>query len=222
MILLTGGLFAAVNIEDSAAAVNLQVTSVEIRTVVDEVATSVLATVVINEFMADNDAVVQSPYGTYPDWIELYNYGDAPVDLSGMYLTDDLTKPTWQFDQGMVIGPKRYLLIWADGQPGRGSTHTSFRVLANGGALGLFASDGETLIDSVLYDKQLRDIAYGRIPDGNASWSYLETATAGEANIANKRNTSSTPWPIWLIIILALAACIVFVLKDKIRAWRKK
>jgi hypothetical protein len=122
----------------------------------------------------------------------------------------------------MVIGPKRYLLIWADGQPGRGSVHTSFRVLANGGALGLFASDGATLIDSVLYDKQLRDTSFGRIPDGDSSWSYLETATAGEANIANERNTISTPWPIWLLIIIALVACIVFVLKDKIRAGRKK
>ena len=212
-ILLTAGLFAAANIEDSAAVVNPANSAV---------AASASVTVVINEFMADNDAAVQSPYGTYPDWIELYNYGDTPVDLSGMYLTDDLTKPVWQFDQGILIGPKRYLLIWADGQPGRGSLHTSFRVLANGGTLGLFASDGVTLIDSIVYDKQLRDISFGRIPDGDTSWSHLETATAGEANIANERNTTATPWPIWLLIIIALATCIGFVLKDKIRARRKK
>jgi len=218
-ILLTAGLLVAANINKCSASVVTQ--SATLRET-DTVANEAIVAVVINEFMADNDAAVESPYGTYPDWIELYNWGDATVDLSGMYLTDDLADPTWQFDDGIVIGPKSYLLIWADGQPGRGALHTSFRVLANGGTLGLFASDGETLIDSVVYDKQLRDISYGRIADGDPSWSYLETATAGEANIANARAPTSTPWPIWILIILALAACIAVLLKDKIRARRKK
>ena len=209
-ILLTAGLFAAAD------------TSLEIKTVAAQTVAPSSVTVVINEFMADNNVAVPSPYGNYPDWIELYNYGDYTVDLSGMYLTDDLADLTWQFKEGTKIGPKRYLLIWADGQPGRGALHTNFKVLANGGAIGLFASDGATLIDNVLYDKQLRDISYGRIPDGAASWRYLENPTPDEANIANERNTTSMPWPVWLFIILALAACIVFVLKDKIRAGRKK
>jgi hypothetical protein len=209
-IMLAAVMFAAVGIPLESKVVDAQT------------AAQGSVTVVINEFMADNNAAVPSPYGNYPDWIELYNYGDYTVDLSGMYLTDDLENPAWQFKDGTKIGPKNYLLIWADGQPGRGALHTRFKVAASGGTLGLFAIDGVTLIDSIAYDKQLGDISFGRIPDGGASWRYLETPTPDEANKENERNTSSTPWPIWLLIIIALVVCIVFILKDKIRARRKQ
>lgn len=51
---------------------------------------------VINEFMADNDATVEDPQepGQYPDWIELYNASDEAVTLNGLYLTDDMNEPT--------------------------------------------------------------------------------------------------------------------------------
>ena len=52
---------------------------------------------VINEIMASAgpDARAKSGNGLmdedgdYPDWIELKNIGDSPVDASGYYLTDD-------------------------------------------------------------------------------------------------------------------------------------
>ncbi len=53
----------------------------------------------INEFMADNEMTIEDPdeAGDYPDWIELYNGSDESVTLSGLFLTDDLDKPTkWQ------------------------------------------------------------------------------------------------------------------------------
>ena len=42
-------------------------------------------TVVVNEFLANSSG---------DDWIELYNYGDTPVDLVGYYLTDTPHNPT--------------------------------------------------------------------------------------------------------------------------------
>ncbi|MHC4477599.1 MAG: PEP/pyruvate-binding domain-containing protein [Planctomycetota bacterium] len=48
----------------------------------------------INEFMADNDHVVQDDFGEYDDWVELYNAGPNAIDLGGMYLTDDMNDPT--------------------------------------------------------------------------------------------------------------------------------
>lgn len=48
----------------------------------------------INEFMADNDNIVTDENGEYDDWVEIYNAGSSTVDLSGMYLTDDLNDPT--------------------------------------------------------------------------------------------------------------------------------
>ena len=52
-------------------------------------------TLVINEFMADNEGTIEDPDdpGDFPDWIEIYNYGDDPVDIGGMYISDRLLGP---------------------------------------------------------------------------------------------------------------------------------
>ena len=55
------------------------------------------AKVVINEVMASNVASFADPQGDFDDWIELYNAGDGPVNVGGMYLSDDPEVPTmWQ------------------------------------------------------------------------------------------------------------------------------
>ncbi len=50
----------------------------------------------LNEFMAGNFDFTEDPDepGEYPDRIELHNPTGTPVDLSGIYLTDDATVPT--------------------------------------------------------------------------------------------------------------------------------
>ena len=42
------------------------------------------AALVINELMAANVGEVMSPAINFDSWIELYNPGDAPVNLGGM------------------------------------------------------------------------------------------------------------------------------------------
>lgn len=222
-ILLTGGLFIAVNINnDSTSDVNQSTTAPETGAIDNEAAVLLPEGLVINELMADNDEAVQSIYGGYPDWIELFNSGNYAIDLSGMYLTDDLFKLNWRFPNGTIIEPNSYLLVWADADIGRSSLQVNFNLLANGGVVGLFASDGKTVIDLILYDKQVRDVSYGRMPNGGSSWDYLATPTAGKANVENARTIASTPWQIWLLIILAITVCVAVVLKEKIQARRKK
>jgi hypothetical protein len=84
---------------------------------------SELPPVVINEFMADNDATLAAEVKNeatgkvetvYPAWIELYNQSGYDVDISGWYLTDnedDLTK--WPFPEGTVLESDRYLVVFA-------------------------------------------------------------------------------------------------------------
>jgi hypothetical protein len=67
----------------------------------------------------------------YVDWVEIYNEGDEAIDIGGMYLTDDLEEPTkWKipdnFPWETTIGPKGYLLVWADGDPEQGPLHVDF------------------------------------------------------------------------------------------------
>ena len=81
------------------------------------------ASLVINEFMASNGSSIQDPQGQYDDWVEIYNYGSGPINIGGMYLTDDLSFPTkWQIPNNnpssTVITRGQYLLIWADDDSG--------------------------------------------------------------------------------------------------------
>jgi hypothetical protein len=146
----------------------------------------------INEFMANNDAAVEDPDGNYPDWIELYNGGNVSVDVSGMYLTDDLVNPdVWSFPEGTIIDSAGYLVVWADNDPDKGPMHCSFSLNASGEAIGLFASDGETEIDSILFEEQLDDVSYGRLPDGTENWTYL-TPTLGSQNEEGEQNSGPT------------------------------
>jgi hypothetical protein len=182
------------------------------------------AGVVINEVMADNDATVPGPQRSFPDWIELYNAGTSTVDLGGMYLTNSLSVPkAWKFPKNTTLSPGGYLIVWADGgrTVGDGELHASFALGANAATIGLFASDGKTLLDSVVLGKQIRDVSYGRIPDGGSSWQYLTSPTPGSANQPNSSNEPLTDWAVLAIAILAIALIAAMVLSIKFYQRRK-
>jgi hypothetical protein len=143
--------------------------------------------VVINEVLASNGHTRADPQGEYDDWIELYNRGTTPVNLGGMYLTDDPAEPTkWQFPKNAAtqttIPAHGYLLVWADGEVGDSGLHASFSLSASGESIALFDRDGLTQIDSVDWEAQRTDIAYGRFPDGADLWSLLTPPTPGAPN----------------------------------------
>jgi hypothetical protein len=170
----------------------------------------------INEFMADNGVTVAGPDGNSPDWIEIFNAGNKTIDLNGMYLTDDLTDPTcWQFPEGTTIGPKEYFIVWTDRDGGE--IYASFGLNANGEEIGLFDNDGVTLIDSVLFVKQIQDVSYGRIRDGGSSWNYLLSATPGFSNQDPAVETRSSVWSLVALIIAFVVVGICVVLDSKIR-----
>jgi hypothetical protein len=183
--------------------------------------TNVSCPVVINEFMAKNTQSTQSPTGNYSDWIELYNRADTPIDVGGMYLTDNLTDFKWQISTGTEIAGHGFLLVWADNNFKAGSLHTNFKLKASGEQIGLFTIDG-TLVDSVVFNKQIKDISYGRTVDGGANWNYLLNPTPNEPNSSVNSLLSSYPWQLWVIVGLGAAiACLIVVFDEKLWVRRK-
>jgi hypothetical protein len=132
----------------------------------------------INELMASNNTTIQDPQGQYDDWIEIHNYGLDAIDIGGMYLTDDLSDTTkWQIPANntaaTTIPAGGYLLIWADNDTTGAGLHANYKLDAGGEEIGLYDSDGETLIDSVTFDEQTGDISYGRLPDAGDNWQVF-------------------------------------------------
>jgi hypothetical protein len=146
-------------------------------------------TLVINEFMASNNTMIQDPQGQYDDWIEIYNYGSDAIDTGGMYLTDNLSAPAkWQIPERnpavTTIPAGGYLLIWADNNTNDAGLHANFKLDAAGETIALFDSDGVTLIDSVTFGEQAGDISYGRYPDAGDYWQAFGNPTPAAQNIA--------------------------------------
>ncbi len=136
--------------------------------------------VVINEFAASNTLILD-PAGEAEDWIELYNTTDAPVDLSGMYLSDDPAAVTmWQFPAGTVIGVNEYLIVWADDDDGQEGLHAAFKLSASGEQI-LLSDTQAVLIDSVTFGAQTADLTMARIPNGTGDF-VQGTPTFGRHN----------------------------------------
>jgi hypothetical protein len=123
--------------------------------------------VVISEFMALNNSTIDDGDGDASDWIELFNTGSTPADLTGYYLTDksgDLTR--WAFPTGTTIAPKSTLLVFASdkGPAGpAGEFHTSFALSGGGEFLGLVAPNGTTIVHGFVpsFPAQQSDVSFG-------------------------------------------------------------
>ncbi len=70
----------------------------------------------LNELMASNTGLVYDEDGDTPDWIELNNFGESPVDLSGYFLSDDPDNLFKWAIPGILLAPNDPLLIFASGK----------------------------------------------------------------------------------------------------------
>jgi hypothetical protein len=143
----------------------------------------------INEFMASNTSAsgIHDEYNGYDDWIEIYNIGDSPVDMAGMYLTDDLGEPTkWEIPSGSpsqtTIPANGYLVFWADDETSEGPRHTNFKLSAGGEEIGLFDTNGVTELDEIVFGEQTANISYGRYPSGEENWRFFPFPTPAADN----------------------------------------
>jgi hypothetical protein len=69
---------------------------------------------VVNEFMANNNTTLADGDGKFWDWIEIHNPTASEVDLDGWHLTDDFTEltkwpvtvhfPDWSPNRGFLAG----------------------------------------------------------------------------------------------------------------------
>ncbi|MGK0388725.1 MAG: hypothetical protein ACI94Y_001457 [Maribacter sp.] len=131
--------------------------------------------VVINEFLASNNAYGSDQDGEYDDWVELYNTGSQAYDLSGHFLSDDgdlLEK--WEFPQGTTIAPDGYLIIWCDSDQTQTGLHTNFKLSAGGEHLFFIDTDGATILDDINYNNATQNISTGRYPNGTGPFGEME------------------------------------------------
>ncbi len=142
--------------------------------------------VVINELMAFNTKSIADPQGQYEDWLELHNLSDNTVNLAGMYLTDKINNiKKWTFPEDTLIPAHGYLLVWLD-EDGKAEAglHANFKLSRNGETVMLVDTDtrGNQVLDIVTFEKQEKDVALGRSPNGSGKLKQVQT-TPGKENV---------------------------------------
>jgi hypothetical protein len=150
---------------------------------------------VISELMAVNDGTLADKDGQFTDWIEVHNPGDAPVDLTGWYLTDNAANLTqWQFP-AVTLDSREYLVVFASNKnltDPAGELHTNFRLDGEGEYLALVESDGTTIVHKYApFPLQGPDVSYGLARSG-AETVLMEAGAAATAWVPTDGSLGST------------------------------
>ena len=94
-------------------------------------------TLAINEFLASSELCCDDGYATgtdsaeFEDFIEIYNPGTDPVDIGGLWITDNLDDVgDWEMiadtnSAATTVAGGGFITIWADKDPDQGILHTT-------------------------------------------------------------------------------------------------
>ncbi len=123
--------------------------------------------IVINEFLANSDLPAV-------DFIELFNYGAQPVDLSGVWISDTPNSDKYQVPAGTVVPALGYVSFT--------ETQLGF-ALSSGGERIIVRNPIKThVITALRFAAQAAGVASGRFPDGSPEIRLLAAPTPGVAN----------------------------------------
>ena len=136
---------------------------------------------VISEFMALNRETVADADGDHPDWIEIHNPTDGPIDLAGYALTDDPARPGLWHLPSVIVPAGGYLVVFASEKPH--PLHASFALRGEGEYLALLDPDGQILhAFSPAYPGQSADISYGILGSDPTRTLFMGIPTPGAPN----------------------------------------
>ncbi len=138
------------------------------------------ATIIISEFLAENDGGLIDQDGDTPDWIELRNTSVLAVSLEGWRLTDNPTNlAKWAFP-ATNLSAGGYLIVFASGKDratNGAQLHANFQLQNGGGYLALVDSNS-VIASEFNYPQQHRNVSYG---PGTTNGAVVTLLAAGGA-----------------------------------------
>ncbi|MFW5850742.1 MAG: lamin tail domain-containing protein, partial [Bacteroidota bacterium] len=139
--------------------------------------------IVINEVMYSNKHTLHDSFEETPDWIELYNTGDFPVNLKNWQITDNSEKDSYWVFPEMYIQAHSYLIVFASGknQKDTAELHTDFKLSQMNEDVYLYTPQG-ICADSVDAQCVPHDLSIGYVSDGVGNKVVLEPSPAVSNN----------------------------------------
>lgn len=163
----------------------------------EQIAESGIAPIVINEVSASNSMYVNDYYKKN-DWLELYNTTDEDIDIAGLYISDNASKPQKyqvplnDLNINTIIPARGYKVIWCDKLENFcADIHTSFKLGAEGADVLVSKYDGKTLLwsDELTYVPHLGSESFGRFPDASRNTYVMNKPTIGKSNMLTSYDT---------------------------------
>src|SRR5687767_1738906 len=148
------------------------------------------AQIKINEYSCSNLADFVDNFGEYEDWIELYNAGATPVNLSGYHLADKLSSISkWTFGS-VTINAGGFVRVWASGRnvTTGPNIHASFKLKQCQNEKIILASPALVILDSLTLKRTQIGHSRGRTTNGASTWSIFSNPTP------NTSNNTATPF----------------------------
>ncbi len=143
--------------------------------------------VVINEVSASNSIFVNDYYKKN-DWIELYNTTNEDIDVAGMYISDNPSKPEkYQIakaadKESTIIPAHGYLVIWADKLDPLSQLHATFKLGNADGEMVILTAEDGSWCDSLVYMAHTGEETVGRYPDGGSRIYKMTKPTINAQN----------------------------------------
>lgn len=126
----------------------------------------------------------------FRDWVELHNPTGSAVSIAGWSLSDELDTPLkFVFPAGTTVPANGYKIIMCDDREEANGTatytHASFSLSASGEAIRLYNAAG--VLQSAVTNIPQQDAfnSWGRNPNGDGTYGFLDTATPGVANLGS-------------------------------------
>ena len=143
----------------------------------------------INEVCSKNNAVLRSPDGKFPDWIEIYNSSTNAVNLSTYFLSDEAAIPhKWQFPN-IFLAANDYLVFFS-GSSAIDPDQIDFKIASSGETI-VLTDNSFNKIDELKVPALQADHSFGTIATNNLNY-YFQIPTPNEANTAIAYNGYSS------------------------------
>jgi hypothetical protein len=152
----------------------------------------------ITEFMANNDNSLEDEDGDNEDWIEIYNASTAILNTSAWSLSDDLLPGTEWILPARSLAPGEFLVVFASGKnrsPASGELHTDFKLSADGEDLVLRNPANQITSSFPAFGTQYPDISQG-IPMLGVTETPANPAYFNPASPMSENSAGSSPGPV--------------------------
>ena len=155
---------------------------------------------VINEIMPANVDMFLDPSFNYGSWIELYNYGDTDIDISGWYLSNDSadTRQCPLGNRSRIIRSKGFLTLWFGHVEDYCPNQIDFKLENNYDnpsqeSTVILSDRNGTPVIKESYPLIPARISWARKTDGGAEWGLTGYPTPSAGNSNSKFATEQSP-----------------------------